>query len=339
MKKWFYVSLIMAMLPLTMTAQDDDMYFVPKKNSAEHKAVNYSTPRSTYYSGSNRSVDEYNRHGGGSYYEVVSNDTTGNDIIDFSSEVGVYPDSAMQQQEDFTLTRQMSRWDGYEPEIAYLAGYNAGRFDSWHSPWYYSSYYPWYDSYWYWNDPWYYRHYGWYGGWYDPWYYDYYGYSPYWYGGWYGGYHYSYYRPYYGSYYYISSSNGSFRNRTHYDRGMVASTKRGVSNGRTTTHSAGTFGGAAINNRNTATRNSTYSRTNTTANRSMVTNSHGTFAGNRTLGSSTTTSSSSSANRSVGSFGGSSMSRSSSIGSSGSFGGGGGGGGVSTRGGSRSSRR
>ena len=289
MKKWFYVSLIMAMLPLTMTAQDDDMYFVPKKNSAEHKAVNYSTPRSTYYSGSNRSVDEYNRHGGGSYYEVVSNDTTGNDIIDFSSEVGVYPDSAMQQQEDFTLTRQMSRWDGYEPEIAYLAGYNAGRFDSWHSPWYYSSYYPWYDSYWYWNDP--------------------------------------------------CSSNGSFRNRTHYDRGMVASTKRGVSNGRTTTHSAGTFGGAAINNRNTATRNSTYSRTNTTANRSMVTNSHGTFAGNRTLGTSTTTSSSSSANRSVGSFGGSSMSRSSSIGSSGSFGGGGGGGGVSTRGGSRSSRR
>lgn len=344
MKKWFYVSLIMAMLPLTMTAQDDDMYFVPKKNSAEHKAVNYSTPRSTYYSGSNRSVDEYNRRGGGSYYEVVSNDTTGNDIIDFSSEVGVYPDSAMQQQEDFTLTRQMSRWDGYEPEIAYLAGYNAGRFDSWHSPWYYSSYYPWYDSYWYWNDPWYYRHYGWYGGWYDPWYYGYSYYHPWYHSYWYGGYY-----PYYGGgggYITTTRTSGT----QHHGR-ISYSSPRGISNGRTTSYSAGTFGGRSLGsssvNRGTfGTSRSTSSRpaSRPTSSGTRVTNSYGNFGGNRTVSSSSSRSytpsySGSTSSGSSGGYSGGSSGSSGSFGGGGSYGGsrssGGGGGGGGHFGGRR----
>ena len=191
MKNKMMVSLLLGALPLTMMAQDD-MYFVPSKKNVEREAVNYGMPQSTYYSGSNRSVDDYNRRGGGSYYQVIANDTTANDIIDFSAEQGVYPDSA--QTEDFALTRQMSRWDGYTPTESYWQGYSDGREDAlgWHSPWYYSSFYPWYDSYWYWNDPWYYRHYGWYSPWYDPWYYGgYYWHRPYWYGGFYygGGYH------------------------------------------------------------------------------------------------------------------------------------------------------
>ena len=186
MKKTMF-SVLLVTLPLAVMAQDDDMYFVPSKKSAVRATVGNDGPTSTYYSGSNRSVDDYNRRGG-SYYQVIANDTTGNDIIDFSAEQGVYPDSA--QTEDFALTRQMSRWDGYTPAETYWQGYSDGREDAlgWHSPWYYSSFYPWYDSYWYWHDPWYYRHYGWYSPWYDPWYYGgYYWHHPYWY----GGYHYT----------------------------------------------------------------------------------------------------------------------------------------------------
>ena len=191
MMKKILVSLILGAL-----AQDDDMYFVPsKKSSVSTTTVRSSArPAPTFYSGSNRSVDEYNRRGG-SYYQVVSNDSVGNDIISFNGELGVYPDSAA--TEDFALTREMSRWDGYEPDPnAYAEGYRDGRRDSWslyswHSPWFYATYYPWYDSYWYWNDPWYYRHYGWYSTWYDPWYYDrYYWYGPRYYGGYYGGHYY-----------------------------------------------------------------------------------------------------------------------------------------------------
>jgi hypothetical protein len=331
MKIKFLVSLILGVLPLTMMAQDDDMYFVPSKKSKVTTIRPVAVrPAPVYHSGSNRSVDEYNRRTGSSYGVLPTDTTAKNDVIDFNGEVGVYPDST-QQAEDFALTREMSRWDGYEPAVVYMEGYRDGRLDSWgwHSPWYYS-YYPWYDA---WYDPWYGYH-GWYTGLYDSWYYDrwYYGY------GYYGGY-YGWGRPYY-PYYYgpvhtVVYDNGRYSNRTHYDRRMVSSTRRGVTNGRTSTFSSGTFGGAAISNRQTATRSNRATSTTTNAN-TRVTNSHGTFAGNRTLPTPTTTTTSSS-NRSAGTFGGG-VTRSSSS----SFGGGGGGGsfgGASTRGGSRSSRR
>ena len=134
------VSLILGALPLTMMAQDDDMYFVPSKKSSVSTPVRSSArPAPTFHSGSNRSVDEYNRRG--SYYQVLPSDSLGNDIINFNGELGVYPDSA--SMDDFALTREMSRWDGYEPDAAYAEGYRDGRREStlygWHSPWFYSS--------------------------------------------------------------------------------------------------------------------------------------------------------------------------------------------------------
>ena len=140
-------------LPLSMQAQDDDMYFVPTKKNVAKERARWSMPADTYYSGSSRDIDEYNRQ---SFYEPLGADSL-NDIINFSGEQGVYPDSTA----DFQLTKKMARWEGYSPSEAYWEGYERGRSDewrtsSWHSPWYYSSYYPWYDSYWYWNDPWYY---------------------------------------------------------------------------------------------------------------------------------------------------------------------------------------
>ena len=307
MKNRFLVSLILGALPLTMLAQDDDMYFVPSKKKVERESATYVVPRSTYYSGSNRSVDEYNRRGtGSSYYQVLPTDSAGNDIINFSGELGVYPDSTSEQ--DFALTRQMARYDGYEPSIAYQEGYRDGTRDSWHSPWYYSSfyssYYPWYDSYWYWNDPWYYRHYGWYSTWYDPWYYDrYYWYGPRWYGGYYGGYTH---RPAVRSVYARNGNTGTI------DR-------RGNSHGRFT-------GGGRLTTTTTSRATPTYNRSNSgNFSRSTTNSNSGNFSRSTTNSSRSTTNFGSSS--SSGSF-----SRSSGGGSFSSGGGGGasrsGGGGI-----------
>lgn len=191
-------------LPLSMMAQDDDMYFVPTKENVAKEARKYGMPQNVYYSGSNRSIDDYNRR-------VQFNspvDSTGNDIIDFSAVRGVYPDSAYSQpveNDDYALTRRMSRFDDYTPSEAYWDGYRAGR---WSSPWYntwYSWYDPWYyDSWWYWNDPFYYS--SWYG-----WRYPYY-YST-WYSPRYYGYHY-----YGGSYISRGGSSRLSSNMRFYDR-------------------------------------------------------------------------------------------------------------------------
>lgn len=347
MNNRFLVSLILGALPLTMMAQDDDMYFVPSKKSVPTTKVRTVRPAPTFHSGSTRSVDEYNRRSG-SYYQVVPTDSTGNDIIDFSGELGVYPDSNFVDStfvDDYSLTRSMTRWDGYEPDIAYLDGYREGRreamYYSWHSPWYYSSsYYPWYDSYWYWTDPWY-GYYGWYDpwyyGWYDPWYYGYGYYRP-----WYRNYYAGYYFPHY------YSGGGAL---SHYSTGHAGSQNhgsisyrgpRGLNNGRTTTYSAGTFGGRALegNRSGSAFGGSRSSSTGTT--RSYGTSSSRSASSRFGGNGATRTYSNSSSNSSRTTYipstpstssSGSSFGSSSSSSSSGSFGGGGG----STYGGSRSS--
>lgn len=172
MKKLLLISMLIGAMPLSMAAQDDDLYFVPKKKT-EKVTDNYGMPKETYYAGSDRSIDEYNRRFKSSY-EVIDGDSTASDIIDFSAEQGVYPDSIA--DDDYALTKQMSRFDDYDiaNSSAFWAGYEAGRHSwGWHSPWYYSRfgwYGGWYDP---WYDPWYYSswRYGWYDPWYDPWYY------------------------------------------------------------------------------------------------------------------------------------------------------------------------
>lgn len=171
MKRLFVFSYLLGAMSLTSVAQDDDLYFVPKKSSVEVKTDRYGLPKDTYYVGSDRSVDEYNRRGK-STYEVIDGDSTKVDVIDFSSEKGVYPDSLV--QEDYKLSKKMTRFEDYNAgeKAAYWSGYKDGRTDlRWHSPWYYS-YYGWYD-------PWYFR--PWYDPWYDPWFYGYAGWDPWYY--------------------------------------------------------------------------------------------------------------------------------------------------------------
>ena len=327
MKKWFILSVMLGAFSLSGFAQDDDMYFVPSKQNVEREKATYGIPTDTYYSGSLRSVDEYNRRWS-SNYEVLPVDT--GDIVSFAAVEGVYPDSVG----DFTLTKRMSRWDGYEPSAAYLAGYSRGYADSWgwHSPWFYSSYYPWYSP---WYDPWY-------DFWYDPWYYGgYYGYYGYyglgypWYSSWgWGGY----YGPYYNYYpYYVSWGGGHSVNLSTENHGRISGTgSRGITTGRTHTYTAGTFGSSRSVGTNRTTggyggsrstnvgRTTTDTRTRTTASPSYS-NSNGNFGGSRSDAGSFGGSRSSGGSVSSGGGGGGSFGGSSSGGGGGSRSGGGGG--------------
>ena len=192
MKRPFILLALVAAMPLTMNAQDD-MYFVPTKKNVEKSKKDYGMPKDTYYSGSNRSVDDYNRRHTECWEnqlkdgsQVVAIDSLGNEIANVNVKKGKSKrDSIL--NDDYKYTRMMEMWDGYQCSNAYWRGYNDGRFNRWYGwssyydPWYYSS---WYGPYSLWYDPWFYGYGGWYGGWYDPWFYGY--------AGWYGGWH-----PYY----------------------------------------------------------------------------------------------------------------------------------------------
>ena len=286
MKRLLLISLLIGALPLGMAAQDDDLYFVPKKKSVEKVTEDYVPSGQTYYSGSTRSVDDYNRRK--SHYEVIDGDSTLTDVIDFSGEMGVYPDSLT--DEDFAATRQLNRFEGYElsDNSAYWAGYRDGRYDwGWHSPFYYSRY-GWYDYYgpwgYGWYDPWYYGYAGWYG-WYDPWYYGW-GYP--WHYGWNYPYYYAWDYPYYyggggGGRLYASRSNtgtinhyaGTMSGRNYAPRSSYASA--GSSRGRATASRLGATRQSSLRNRSVSghqsySRNSSY-----TSDRSYSNNSSSSF--------------------------------------------------------------
>ena len=207
MKKLLLISMLIGAMPVAMMAQDDDLYFVPKKKKAQVEQVKDYAPVVAPQPKAKSS------------YEVIDGDTTKLDVIDFTEGKGIYPADTL-EAEDYALTKKMMRFDDYDvsDNAAFWAGYNAGRSQwAWHSPWYYSRYgYGWYDP---WYSPWY--NYSWYGGYYSPWYYSwydpwYYGwYDPYYAWGWpyYGHYgYYGYYSPYYYPYYYGGGGGG----RSHY---------------------------------------------------------------------------------------------------------------------------
>ena len=270
MKKLLLISMLIGAMPLALMAQDDDLYFVPKKK----KMIEETTER----------------------YAAQKSDAVNNDVIDFTPEQGVYPDSL---EEDFKITKRMSRFDDYV-----LA--DSAAFYPWYNPYYYTSWrYGWYD-------PWYYG--SWRYGWYDPWYYGYAGW------GW------PYYRHYYPTYVVVGGGprhshigTGTIRRDgttgSHYYggyRGAVAGNSSRMSSLR---HRAESLGGSRRTSGNTVRSGSG----NFSGYRGG--NSGGSYNSSRSTGSF-------SGSRSSGSFGGGSSSRSSggSFGGGGSRGGGGGGG-------------
>lgn len=167
MKKIALLALFIGTMPLSMQAQDD-MYLIPSKSKKVANSSVVTKDSKVTYSGSDRDVDEYNRHGKfWSHYQKIGSDDRGNDIIEFQKGRGIYPDSTyidttfvgqyydtMIDDDDYRYTQRMSRWDGY------------------YDPWFYTSRrwrsYPYWRAGWGWYDPWYYGYAGYYDPWYDP---------------------------------------------------------------------------------------------------------------------------------------------------------------------------
>ena len=264
MKRMILLSVLLGTVSFHAVAQDD-LYFYPTESKAESSKSNRdpwsNEEMSSYYSGINKSSDEYNRRGM-STYRKIGTDSLGNDIIRYrvgkdSFVVDTVYSNLLQSydsnEDDFAYSRRMGRFDGYW-----------GRYNPWYmgSPYYYSywDYYdPWYaDMY----APWYRGYYGgyWYGGWVSPWAYRYryWGWNnPYYYGYW-GGYY-----PYYG--YTRVSYNGHTGTANHWASGRVgdyAASPRAYDNGNSNfsgyrgernTRSFGSnsaFGNRSNNNRN-----------------------------------------------------------------------------------------
>ena len=231
MKKFIIITMV-TLVSLPIFAQDD-VYYVPKKDTS------VKTAKQTYYSGSNRDIDEYNRR---VKYRTNSVEVNDSDIISFDGITGEYPDSlenenkalkksrssySQDYDDDYVYSRELNRWYGlYNPWFygpGYYSPYSYG----------YGFYSPYYGSYYGYYDPWYSPYYsGWYG-YYDPWY------SPY-YSGWYGYYNPWYYGNYWGGYDY-------YRGYSYRDTGGIGA---GYSN-RGTTSSSSNSNGLITSNRRT----------------------------------------------------------------------------------------
>lgn len=290
MKRIIFILALVGAMPLSLVAQEDDMYYVPgKSQKSDIVKAPEESEQPTYYCGSDRDVDEYNRRGRvKSYYQKIGSDSLGNDIIEFHEGDGTYGTSEMSDTV-YVYPGSEQYYDDSDFDYAYSRC--LGRFDG---------FYGWYDPYFsfYWRGPywWGYNYY-----WYDPWFYGYYSpwywhgwYSPYYYGwnGWYGwrpSYYYSYSRPtsttnhstgawhssgrrnsgfsgYRGS---LSSTSGSFGNRNN-------STSRPNSN----TNNRYTFGGQRrTTNTNTVSRPASRPQT------SSPSINRGSFGGSRGGGS------------------------------------------------------
>lgn len=259
----------------------DDMYFTPKKQDkaeAERQDVDIDSGWYSAASYGYRDVDEYNRRGRfADSYSSQDLDTLYSDVIFMDSVQGdsIWADTmlvaddfdyAYTPEDDYTYSRQMSRYDDFY----------------WHDPWYYGWYGSpyWYGSYWYGSPYWYAG--WWYDPWYDPWYYG-------WHRPW-GWYYpvYSYYRPYRGvtgtsnhghPYGRHNVASGNFRG--YRGSGNAVNSNRGFNSNRYSSDRNRTN----YNNRFRGNRQNTYNSNNNFNNNNFPSrssfNNGGSFGGNR----------------------------------------------------------
>ena len=216
---------------VTASAQDD-LYFTPSAKQVKHAKAAREKLRelkdAAYYSGINKSIDEYNRRNKKSSYTLINDSLVADDVIEFQAGTSELDDDLAYSYDyegntyndsDYELSRRLGRFDNmYDWYDPFLFGYHGwGRYYGWYDPWYYGYYDPWFYGYY---SPWsYYACYGSIYGWYSPWFYrhwywdDYHGY-----GGWAGPTH-------------INLSN-SFAGTTRHSRGPVhaSSTANGAKN-------------------------------------------------------------------------------------------------------------
>lgn len=208
MKKLVLFSIMALVLPTTLLAQDD-VYFTPSKESIREYKAEKAARRNTYYSGINKSDNEYNRRETlDKVYRKIGRDSLGNDIVQIKNIDGTSQIDTIYQfdryfdtdDSDFAYSRRMGRFDDfygyYDP---WFYGYTSfgyrSAFGYW-NPWYIGYYDPFFIDYYY---PW--GFYGYRNSWYDPWGYGYYGWGyPY--------YYYGYARPVFG-YSYTTGHSGT----------------------------------------------------------------------------------------------------------------------------------
>lgn len=165
-------------LPTMMCAQDDDMYFVPKKKKADvtttvtptatrqTESSSYDPDRDAnadYHTGNLRDVDEYNRRGSatksGDVVARMSGDTlyvTTQDgkVVAYPGEGEVatvskskkYDDTYYEDSyydDDFYYATRLSRYHGFYYHDPFFWDVRFGWYDPWYDPWYgyYAPYY------------------------------------------------------------------------------------------------------------------------------------------------------------------------------------------------------
>lgn len=204
MKRNIIALVLATLLPMGAAAQDD-VYFVPaakvKKEKPVAKTGNVPFAGKTYYSGINKTDDEYNRRVKkhlGTYTVndsiIYSEDSVASDVITFTAGGNLLAENEnvkhdtvyvyVNDLDEYSLCRRMARFDDF-----YYNRYFYG--PGWYGPWNWRMhYYGWYDP---WYDPFYtgwgyYGYYGWYDPWFDPWIYPF---GPYYglYGNYYGNYY------------------------------------------------------------------------------------------------------------------------------------------------------
>ena len=204
----FILIIAFGLLP-SMSFAQDDLYFTPSKEKIKaqkeakekarkkrEEAKEYGISSSDYYSGINKSDDEYNRRNTQKTFTpyavsdtaVYSKDSIASDIIEFSIGDGAYSEPVrvdtvykyiVVDDDDYAYCKRLSRFDdfywwghfygpytGIHPFRWYARWYDPWySFTAWYDPWFYD---PWFYGF---CDPWYYtRRYAWY----DPCYYNYY---------------------------------------------------------------------------------------------------------------------------------------------------------------------
>lgn len=287
--KHFLILLTAIMLSPVVADAQDDLYFTPKKESdTEKSARKNARPRrqeSTYWVGSRRGVDEYNRRPGcpprrpgtfRSSYQAIADSVVADsalaDVITFEPGDGTIPDSmAIDTAMMVPMPPECGGprcggedccpGDGFygeeepydDPGDCYFSrrlGLYYG-YPGYYRPWFYGHYY--YPSaYWYydpWYDPWYYG----YAGWYYPWYHGY-GWGG-WYSPWYGhyagtGWHHSGHTGTLGRY----DRHNGYDNERPGMTGTAETTRRiATGSGRTRTNGTSTFGSRRSGTRSSAT--------------------------------------------------------------------------------------
>lgn len=250
MKKLILSLLVILTTNATNMMAQDDMYFTPKKLSAEEKAQKKAEKEArkqaealaeqrayeeamarVYRMIYHDDVDLYNRH-----YGYQPGDSLVFDSLNTSDDRFVWEengDSLYNVKENYKFTRMMERFKELDDALTFGI----------YRPWYYNTWFdPWYD---YWYDPWYYgygyrygfhhgfypysSHYIWNYGYYDPWFYGY--------TGWYGSYRPWYYDTFYPGGYYPHGGGAHHGGITYISR--TGSRNHGSWNNRPTGTSSG----------------------------------------------------------------------------------------------------